>query len=76
MSDPLKTFGSQELCTWCCGPGISRFQTNSPRFARKLSQRSRARLVAWSVNKEYLRVFQEPMEIAAETGVHNSGRGS
>jgi hypothetical protein len=62
MSDSFKTFGSQELCTWCCGVGISRFQTNSPRFARKLSQRSNAKLVAWSVNKEYLRVFQEPIE--------------
>ena len=62
MSDSFKTFGSRQLSTWCCGSGISRFQTNSPLFARKLSQRSNARLVAWSVNKEYLRVFQEPIE--------------
>ena len=62
ISDPYKTFGSRELRTWCCGPGISRFQTSSPRFARKLSQRGNARLVAWSVHKEYLRVFEEPIE--------------
>jgi hypothetical protein len=62
VSGPFKTSGSQELCTWCCGPGICRFQTSSPKIARKLSQRSRATLVAWSVNNEYLRVFQESIE--------------
>src|SRR5215471_11218963 len=62
MNDPFKTFGPPELCTWRVAPGICRFQTTSPRFARKLSQRSRARLVAWSVNKGYLRVFEEEIQ--------------
>jgi len=62
MNDPFKTFGPPELCTWRYWPGICRFQTTSPRFARKLSQRSRALLVAWSVNKGYLRIFEEPMQ--------------
>src|SRR5215831_12922148 len=62
MNDPFKTFGPPELCTWRYGSGVCRFQTTSPRFARKLSQRSRARLVAWSVNKGYLRIFQEEIQ--------------
>jgi hypothetical protein len=62
MSDPSKTFGPPELCTWHYWPGICRFQTSSPQFARKLAQRSRARLVAWSVNKGYLRIFEEPIQ--------------
>ena len=62
MNDPFKTFGPPELCTWRDAPGVCRFQTTSPRFARKLSQRSRARLVAWSVGKGYLRIFEEPMQ--------------
>lgn len=61
-SDPFRTFGVEELCTWRYCPGVCRFQTRSPRFARKLSQRSKARLVAWSVLGGYLRVFEEPME--------------
>jgi hypothetical protein len=59
MSDPFKTFGPPELCTWRYAPGICRFQTTWPKFARKLSQRRGASLVAWSVNKGYLRIFQE-----------------
>ena len=62
MNDPFKTFGPPELCTWRYGSGVYRFQATSPRFARKLSQRSRARLVAWSVNKGYFRIFEEPMQ--------------
>ena len=62
QSDRFKTFGPPELRTWRNGSGVCRFQTTSPRFARKLSQRSRARLVAWSVNKGYLRIFEEPMQ--------------
>jgi len=54
-------FGSPELRTWRYEPGVCRFQTSSPEFARKLSQRSGARLVAWSVNR-YLRIFQENIE--------------
>jgi len=56
------TFGTPELCTWAVGPGTSRFQTRRPDFARKLSQRSGAGLVAWSVAGGYLRVFQERIE--------------
>ena len=62
MNDPFKTFGPPELCSWRHAPGVCRFQTTSPRFARKLSQRSRARLVAWSVSKGYLRIFQEEIQ--------------
>ena len=62
VSDPFKTFGPPELCTWRYGPGVCRFQTTSPRFARKLSQRSGAGLVAYSVTKRYLRIFQEEIE--------------
>lgn len=61
-SDPFNTFGVEELNTWRYYPGVCRFQTRSPKFARKLSQRSKARLVAWSVRGGYLRVFEEPME--------------
>ena len=53
------TFGSEQLCTWRYLPGICRIQTRLPELARKLSQRSRTRLVGWSVNGGYLRIFQE-----------------
>jgi hypothetical protein len=53
------TYGPPELCTWSVGAGSCRFQTNQPCIARKLSQRSRAELVAYSVHASYLRVFQE-----------------
>jgi hypothetical protein len=56
------TFGPPELCTWPVGPGTCRFQTRRPDLARKLSQRSGARLVAWSVAGGYLRVFEERIE--------------
>jgi hypothetical protein len=56
------TFGTPELCTWRVGPRTCRFQTTRPDLARKLSQRSGARLVAWSVNGGYLRVFEETIE--------------
>jgi hypothetical protein len=60
-SQPFQSdaFGPPELCTWPVGPGTCRFQTNQPSIARKLSQRSGAGLVAWSVNGGYLRIFQE-----------------
>ena len=57
-----ESFGTPELCTWPVGPGTCRFQTRRPDFARKLSQRSGTRLVAWSVTGGYLRVFQEPIK--------------
>ena len=56
------TFGAPELCMWPIEPGTCRFQTRRPDFARKLSQRSGARLVAWSVHGGYLRVFEEKIE--------------
>jgi hypothetical protein len=62
MSELFKTYGPPELCTWCDGPGICRFQTTSPQIARKLSQRCGTTLVAWSVTKQYLRVFEEEIE--------------
>lgn len=57
-----ETFGTPELCTWPMGGGVCRFQTRRPDFARKLSQRSGARLVAWSVHNGYLRIFEERIE--------------
>ena len=58
----VNTHGTHELCAWRCWPGICRFQTTSPKFARKLSQRSKAQLVGYSVSNAYLRVFQEKIE--------------
>ena len=58
-----KADGLQHLLrTWCVAPGVCRFQTSRPDLARKLSQRSGARLVAWSVSGGYLRIFQENIE--------------
>jgi hypothetical protein len=57
--DPFDTFGPPELCTWRVGPNTCRFQTNEPRIARKLTQRSGAALVGYSVYGRYLRIFQE-----------------
>jgi hypothetical protein len=62
VSDPFATFGPPELCTWRYAPGVCRFQTTDPRFARKLAKRSKAKLVAWSVSSGYLRIFQEVIE--------------
>ena len=62
MNDPFFTYGPPELCTWRYGHGICRFQTTSPRIARKLSQRRGVGLVAWSVTNNYLRIFEEKME--------------
>src|ERR1041385_8451868 len=55
-------FGTTDLCTWPMGGGVCRFQTRRPALAKKLSQRSRARLVAWSVHGGYLRIFEERIE--------------
>jgi len=62
MTESYQTFGTSQLCVWRDAPGICRFQTRKPAFARKLTQRSKARLVAWSVSGGYLRVFQEPIK--------------
>jgi hypothetical protein len=56
------TFGTPELCTWPVAPNVCRFQTTSPRFARKLQQRSGAQLTAWSVTGGYVRIYQERVE--------------
>ena len=61
----FKTFGPPELCdVGAMPPGICRFQTTAHlRFARKLSQRSRARLVAWSVEQaDTCASVEEPMQ--------------
>jgi len=55
-----ETYGTPALCLWSVGPGVFRFQTNSPQIARKLAKRSKAQLVAWGVNC-FLRIYQEPM---------------
>jgi len=57
------TFGPPELCTWRYEPGVCRFQTTSPELGRKLNRRAGARLVGWSVNGRYLRIFQEEIEL-------------
>lgn len=64
LDDPFKTYGTEDLCTWC-DPGergVSFIQTRCPRFARKLSQRSKAGLIRWSVYGGYLRIFAERIE--------------
>jgi hypothetical protein len=62
----LTTHVGQSNCAamswWRVSPGVCRFQTTLPRFARKLSQRSGARLVAWSVGRGYLRVYEERIQ--------------
>jgi hypothetical protein len=62
MIAPAQAVGYPDLVFWQYGPGVCRFQTCSPEIARKLSQRSGARLVAWSVSGGYLRIFQEKIE--------------
>ena len=51
-----------ELVCWSYAPGICRFQAASAKIARKLSQRRGARLVMWSVQGPYMRVFEERIE--------------
>lgn len=55
-------FGTSELCTWPVGPGVCRFQTRSPEFARKFRDRAGANLVGWSVVGDYLRIYDEEIE--------------
>ena len=63
--DPWQTFGTEELCTWhdWREPGICMIQTRSPKFARKLSQRSDTSPAGpeW-VSGDYLRIFSIRME--------------
>jgi hypothetical protein len=56
---PLNTvIGSPALCAWQPVPGVTWIQTNSPTFARKLSQRQDSRLIARGVAGGYLRTFE------------------
>jgi hypothetical protein len=57
-----ESYGTANLCTWPVGGGVCRFQTRLPKLAKKLSQRSGAQLVGWSVRGGYLRIFEEPIE--------------
>lgn len=50
--------GTPGLCAWQVAPGVTWVQTRSPQFARKLSQRSDARLVVHGVAGGYLRTFE------------------
>jgi hypothetical protein len=49
--------GTPELSAWQTAPGFTWIQTRSPEFARKLSRRSDAQLVARGVAGGYLRTF-------------------
>lgn len=60
-SEHSDTFGNSDLCAWRYVPGVFRFQTRRPDLAKKLAQRSGASLVTWSVNGDYLRIYQETM---------------
>ena len=53
-----ETIGTRELSAWQVAPGVTWVQTRSPQFARKLSQRSDARLVARGVAGGYVRTFE------------------
>jgi len=52
------TLGNRELSAWQTAPGVTWIQTRSPKFARKLSQRSDARIVARGVAGGYLRIYE------------------
>ena len=52
------TVGNRELSAWQVAPGTTWVQTRSPKFARKLSQRSDSRLVVRGVAGGYLRTFE------------------
>src|ERR1700744_3377573 len=56
--------GNRELCAWKVAPGVMWVQTRSPRFARKLSQRSDSRLVAFSISGCYLQTFEFQQDMA------------
>ena len=52
------TIGTTELSAWQVAPSLTWVQTRSPRFSRKLSQRSDSRLVATGVAGGFLRTFE------------------
>jgi hypothetical protein len=62
LAESYQTFGTSQLCAWRDAPGVCRFQTRNPAFACKLSQRSKACLVAYSVSGGYLRIFKESIK--------------
>jgi hypothetical protein len=52
------TAGDALLCAWLVAPQVVWIQTRSAEYARKLSQRRDARLVARGVAGGYLRTFE------------------
>lgn len=62
--DQYKTFGTEDLCTWCNPgePGVCTIQTRRPDFARKLSKRSDTGLLRKQWAGDYLRIFRARME--------------
>ncbi len=61
-TDWWESFGDERLSCWRVGRHTWRFQTRDPQLAAKLSERSKARLVLFSVYNGYLRAFDEDME--------------
>jgi hypothetical protein len=59
----LTRSASRSLTRGAIVPVYAGSRLGPPKFAHKLSQRSKARLVVWSVHGGYLRVFEEPMEL-------------
>jgi len=53
-----EVIGDRILCAWKTAPGFCRVQTRSPKYARKLTRRADAELVAYSCTGEFLRVFR------------------
>ena len=49
--------GTRDLCAWTTAPGFCWLQTRRPDFARKLSRRSDAQLVAVGVAGGFTRTF-------------------
>lgn len=58
------TIGNRELAAWQVAPGVVWIQCRSPHFARKLSQRNDARLVARGVAGGYLRIYELSRSLA------------
>ena len=59
--------GDRNLCAWTTAPGFVWLQTRRPDYARKLSRRSDAQLVAVGVSGGFLRTFcfRHPLTWAA-----------
>ena len=58
------TIGSRDLAGWQVAPGLVWLQTRDARIARKLSQRSDARLVVRGVAGGYLRTYELPRTLS------------